>query len=380
MKIRLQRTSIFWLVISISLLSYCSNTEAEKTEYKLAAASSSNIINSSEHGGYYNGIDTSLNNADFKAALQSRLKNHRQIPYTENSSAFPSYFTKAYITLLNAGENIPARFDIWDAYTVFASKAANPYSSGSNCASNRLLDWYDLRCYDTPSEIMSQSSGGQQDTGAADTLAAPEARFGSQGQYNREHAWPKSWFLGSSATTYCANDKNDITGEGTSTYDYRAYVDLHHLIPARRSINTARSNFSFGVVATPDTHFPRNNGVETGGASFGTPNAGSMSGFPGATGVTNKVFEPPTELKGDIARIYFYMASRYYREDDCWLSNNAVSRANINTWLENLLRTWHTNDPVSDAERTRNNWIFRIQGNRNPFIDYPDWVSKIADF
>ncbi|GAB4422157.1 MAG: hypothetical protein OHK0011_00740 [Turneriella sp.] len=334
---------------------------------------------STDKSAYWYGINTCLSGNAFKAELQRRVRNHRVLPYTENSAAYPAYFTKSYITLGNIGDPVPMpRFDVWDAYVVFATKGANPHSSGGNCPANKLLDWYDYRCYDTPSEILSASSGGQQDPGTTDPLAAPEPNFGSEGLYNREHSWPKDFFEAASASHYCQS-RPDITGN-SNFYDYRAYTDLHHLIPARKSINQNRGTCAFGIVNANDTHFPRNSG-----AKFGAPNTGAMTGysFPGG-GIpgcsTDKVLEPPPEVKGDIARNYFYMATRYYTEDDCWNVNYQFERANLKPWLEALMRQWHAADPVSPEERLRNDWIHRIQGNRNPFVDHPEWVDKVDDF
>jgi endonuclease I len=81
-----------------------------------------------------------------------------------------------------------------------------------------------------------------------------------------------------------------------------------------------------------------------------------------------------------MARIYFYMATRYYQEDTCWNNVAAANKANIKRWQENMLRKWHRDDPVDDVERARNDLIHRVQGNRNPFVDHPEWVDKISDF
>lgn len=379
---RYPKLAITLSVVLPQLFSACLNmTDGYQGDASLnATMNNGNYVTSSDHKGFWLGIDISKTDSAMKAQLQARIRNHRNIPYRNNTPSVPgyTYFTKTYIQLNNPYYSVPPYFDVWDAFIMFAIKGANPYSSGADCASGKLLDWYDYRCYDTPTEIMTQNDGGQQGSTGSDSLGAPTANFGNQGIYNREHSWPKSWFLAASASGYCASDKDAITLEGTSPYDYRAYVDLHHLVPARASVNSSRSNNSFGVVATasPPANYPRINGAKS-----GTPNAAAMPGFPGTTDAyTSTVFEPPNELKGAFARIYFYMATRYYTEDSCWLSNNAVTKANLNTWLENLLRQWHNDYPVSDGERLRNDWIERIQGNRNPFVDHPEWVAKIADF
>jgi|JI10StandDraft_1071094.scaffolds.fasta_scaffold163427_2 endonuclease I len=379
-QIRSSYVRAFFFVFLVIIPPGCVNlTEGYQGEALLAADLSSGCyVTSSDHKSYWLGVDACKSNESLKAELQKRLRNHRNIPYTNNSSVLTGlgYYTKNFMLLNNSYYAVPERFDVWDAFTMFAMKNANAYNDGTNCTSGKLLDWYDYRCYDTPTEIMTVNNGGQQGSSGSDTLSAATANFGSEGIYNREHSWPKSWFLAGAASGYCASDKDGITNEGTAPYDYRAYVDLHHLIPARASVNSSRGNNSFGVVAAASANYPRTNGAKS-----GTPDTGAMSGYPGTLdAVTTTLFEPPNGVKGALARIYFYMATRYYTEDGCWLSNNAVTRSNINTWLENLLRQWHNDYPVSEGERLRNDWIQRIQGNRNPFVDHPEWVAKIADF
>ncbi len=90
-------------------------------------------------------------------------------------------------------------------------------------------------------------------------------------------------------------------------------------------------------------------------------------------------FEPPKRVKGDVARMLFYMATRYEPGDKVDLElNDKVNNgsAPYHGKLSVLLQ-WHKDDPVDDYERQRNNRIYEIQGNRNPFIDHPEWVEMI---
>ena len=89
------------------------------------------------------------------------------------------------------------------------------------------------------------------------------------------------------------------------------------------------------------------------------------------------VFEPIDEYKGDFARTYFYFGTRYYGEDGSWEGSPQVDGAQLLPWAENLLLEWHAADPVSAKEIDRNEAIYAIQGNRNPFIDRPDFVLKL---
>ncbi len=166
--------------------------------------------------------------------------------------------------------------------------------------------------------------------------------------YNREHSWPKSWF-------------NDATP---------MYTDMFHIVPTDGKVNGMRSNYPFGEVSNPT--YTSGNGSKLGSCSF-----------PGYTGI---VFEPVDEFKGDFARNYFYMATRYENIIASWHSNDpsaeAILQANsfpvFETWFINLLVKWHTNDPVSQKEIDRNNVVYTsFQHNRNPFIDHPEYVNSV---
>lgn len=160
---------------------------------------------------------------------------------------------------------------------------------------------------------------------------------------NREHSFPKSWWGGSTSTP--------------------AYVDLNHLYPSEAAANMAKSNYPLGEVSgTPEF----DNGVTT----VGTPVSGQGGG-------ARLVFEPADEYKGDFARTYFYMVTCY--QNLTWrytwmVSNNLYPT--LNTWAVNLLLKWHHDDPVSQKELDRNEEVYKVQANRNPFIDYPE----LADY
>lgn len=165
--------------------------------------------------------------------------------------------------------------------------------------------------------------------------------------YNREHSIPASWF----------NDASPM------------YTDLFHLVPTDGYVNNRRSNYPFGEVGSASW-------TSLNGSKLGT------SDYPGYSGT---VFEPIDEYKGDFARNYFYMATRYEDVIDEWYTNsteaNAVLQNNsfpvFETWFLNLLGEWHTEDPVSTKETDRNNAVYAVQNNRNPFIDHPEYVYDI---
>ena len=170
---------------------------------------------------------------------------------------------------------------------------------------------------------------------------------GEGDSYNREHSFPASWF-------------------GSNT---PMYTDLHHIYPTDGYINNRRSNYPFG---------------ETNGNTYKSHNSFSKLGSCTVSGYTGTVFEPADEYKGDFARTYFYMVTCYEEKLADWYSKNSESRATIDgtkypafqSWQLNMLLKWAKDDPVSAKEIARNTAVKNLQGNRNPFIDYPETQSS----
>lgn len=164
--------------------------------------------------------------------------------------------------------------------------------------------------------------------------------YSSEGDcYNREHSFPKSWF-------------NDGTPMIT---------DIFHIYPTDGKVNGYRSNYPYGEVSNPTW-------TSLNGSKLGPNTSAGYSGI---------VFEPIDEYKGDFARTYFYMAVRYYTEDNGWQNNAAMDGSQMKPWQLNLLYQWNKQDTVSQKEIDRNNAVYGIQHNRNPFIDYPEWIDSI---
>lgn len=173
--------------------------------------------------------------------------------------------------------------------------------------------------------------------------------YNSEGDcYNREHSFPKSWF----------NDASPM------------YSDLFHLYPTDGYVNNRRSNFIFGEVTSVTW----------------TSLNGSKLGTSSASGATLTVFEPIDEYKGDFARTYFYMATRYENLIATWASYNTEAKAILDgttypaykQWYITLLLKWNQQDPVSQKEIDRNNVVYSsYQHNRNPFIDHPEYAQLI---
>ena len=168
-------------------------------------------------------------------------------------------------------------------------------------------------------------------------------RLGDSGcSLNIEHCLPKSWWGGA------VND---------------AYKDLYNLNPSDQRANSQKSNYPPGHVTTADKF---DNG------SFRMASAKkSPYGY--------ICYEPAEEYRGDFARTYFYMATAY--EDIGWTAYpqyiSDTTYLKFSAAITRVLLDWHRADPVSDKERCRASVIFDIQGNRNPFIDYPELVEYI---
>ena len=163
--------------------------------------------------------------------------------------------------------------------------------------------------------------------------------------YNREHLWARSW----------ANKSNDDNDTMVS--------DLHHIFPTDGWVNAQRGNYAFGEVSNATT--------TTGNGSKLGPN--TVSGYNGT------VFEPIDEYKGDIARALMYMSVRYYGGDASWGTSAMTNKSVINDWAMTMLLRWNEEDPVSKKETDRNDAVYGIQGNRNPFIDHPEYARMIWD-
>ena len=159
--------------------------------------------------------------------------------------------------------------------------------------------------------------------------------------YNREHIIPQSVF----------NEASPMVS------------DAHFITPTDGKVNGIRSNYPHANVANPTT----------------TTRNGSKLGNSTTAGYTGLVFEPIDEFKGDIARMYFYFATRYENTVASYsfpMFNNSTGKVFTDAFLAQLI-AWHNLDPVSEREITRNNAIYSRQNNRNPYIDNPSYVATV---
>lgn len=170
--------------------------------------------------------------------------------------------------------------------------------------------------------------------------------YSSEGDcYNREHTIPKSWWGGAESN------------QG---------ADLFIVYPSDGKVNGMRSNYPFGEVSSAT--YSSNNNYSLLGSSKYSINA-------------SKVFEPNDEWKGDMARVYFYAATKWSGSNG-WTSGEGATCFGNNTFVltdyaVNLFVKWHLEDPPSAYEIARNSKVYNIQGNRNPYIDHPEYVTAI---
>ena len=167
---------------------------------------------------------------------------------------------------------------------------------------------------------------------------------------NREHSFPKSWFGGEV---------------------YPMYTDLMMIVPTDGYVNQRRSNYPYGVCAGGTTYTNDDMGV----TMLGKVGTSTYNGY------TATVFEPDDEYKGDFARIYFYMVTCYKDSVGHWPGSGQLDSGNgykaFSSWSMQLLMEWHRADPVSQKEMSRNDSVYKIQGNRNPFVDHPELAEYI---
>ena len=162
--------------------------------------------------------------------------------------------------------------------------------------------------------------------------------------YNREHSVPQSWF----------NKESPMVS------------DLFHVYPTDGFVNGKRSNYPYGETDANKADWNQSYISNEGFSKLGKCKTEGYSGI---------VFEPNDLYKGDFARTYFYMLTRYEGVDFTSAEGANVfekgTYPGMKTWALNMFIRWAANDEISDKEYNRNNAVCELQSVRNPFIDYP---------
>jgi len=305
----------------------------------------------------------------------------------------PFYLTSALTgntTTSNGGTGIPTGYyDAANGLTCQPLKTAlkNIISSGTQVLSYSPGIWNiyyysDKRRNDANTADIVWDMYTDLPTGSIYTDGTPEIQFTLGGDqcgnysnegdcYNREHSFPQSWF----------NSNSPMVS------------DVHHIFATDGKVNGIRGNLPYGEV----------NKANTGGQYYKSKNESYRGTAIAGLGYSGTVFEPRDEYKGDFARAQLYMAVRYEDQINGWYSNGNANDVLLSPtdqsdaakrklqvyddWYIRLMIKWHNQDPVSTKEIDRNNAIYaqavtdggntKRQGNRNPFVDHPEYVALI---
>ena len=181
------------------------------------------------------------------------------------------------------------------------------------------------------------------------TLKDKAGNYKNEGDcFNREHSIPQSWW-----------------GRGTGNQGCDVYI----VIPTDGYVNNRRSNYPFGEVGT---------------ITYQSANGYSKLGSSSFSGYSGTVFEPNDEYKGDFARIYFYALTKWSGAEswtggygNIFFTGSLSNNFGLTDYAYNLLMKWNSQDPVSDYERNKNDAAQQLQGNRNPYVDHPEYINAI---
>ncbi|MEO8002588.1 MAG: endonuclease [Arenimonas sp.] len=277
-------------------------------------------IAAAQNTGYYSHVNTS-SPSQLRCSLNQAIRGHTVYPYTNSAGT-----------------------DVWKILEIADEDPNN---------SSKVLDVYRNHSY---------------------TKVSGRAGTGTGLTYNREHTWPNS--LGFGSTT------------GNLGLPYAPYTDTHMLYASDATYNSDRGNKPYGnctLAAGCGERATEVNNGSGGGSGVYAGNSNWVKTPDGNTGT----FQVWGKRKGDVARAVLYMAIRYeggthpvtgQNEPDLEVTDDRskiviTSSSPAYMGLLSDLLQWHLADPPDAAERARNEVIFSFQGNRNPFIDHPEWAT-----
>lgn len=218
---------------------------------------------------------------------------------------------------------VKLRAPLWAAIAMILVACGNEKMPITDYQQARSIFWQSLYPFSGETLYCQQAFGGDDHRGI-----------------NIEHVFPMSWVK---SALNCGTRKQCRV---VSQHFNLIEADLHNLYPARSDVNQQRSSFPFGEISGEARHFgPR--------CDFEVDKRSGIA-------------EPAPEVRGEVARAMFYMADRY--KDQGLMIYRKQGK---------MLQQWHNSDPPSDHERSRNNQIEQIQGNRNPFIDEPQALNSL---
>lgn len=222
-------------------------------------------------------------------------------------------------------------------------------------------DWYDRKKMDVWEALVYTDSACPDDkpkcglvrmlyTGEVKRIDQANRGKSDDDSWDREHVWPKS--------------------RGFSRQSQDGYTDLNHLRPADRNLNGAHSNYGYAMGGEP-VYDEQNDGTKILSGAY--------------VDRINQSFEPPDRAKGQVARMIFYMATRYeigdnhkpeYMPDLRIIKGNEKQSGQPTIGDLCTLVRWNDRFPVTAFEKRRNDRVHELQGNRNPFIDHPENMVK----
>ena len=234
-----------------------------------------------------------------------------------------------FIFSLFVGSAIIFNYEVDAVSSYYSSISSSDYGSSLKSSLRTLISnqtYYSTYTDCKDPDIIRQTDGNSNNSKIVLFWSGIEvsATWDGGDTWNREHVWPQSkgWF--------------ETSGAG---------ADLHHIRPTDNKVNGIHGNHPYGIVSTDDY-------CQTGSLTGSKMTEAKCDG---------NVFEPGDSKKGDTARIIFYLLVRYSQADSYPITNVATS-------MEMLLE-WNKLDPVDNSEIKRNEAVYDIQGNRNPFID-----------
>ena len=241
-------------------------------------------------------------------------------------AAIPDHYYDAVDAKKNPDAILTALCSIIDDHTVIAYSGLEPYYEQTDFYNDTLWDMYSTCTF-----YMSHAN-------------VPQSAVCDG--WNKEHLVCQSWL-----------------GSGPMV------SDLFNVYPTDARINNLRSNYPYGVVGSGFNGFSK----DTQHHGLGKLGSSTTSGI-------GTVYEPDDQYKGDFARSFMYMVARY-RSNTLNSGNGAKmfssSPTNFTAYSLSFLLDWHRQDPVSQKEIDRNQAVYGIQHNRNPFIDYPELAEYI---
>ena len=260
----------------------------------------------------------------------------------KSKGAIETHAAQDLTTLYSSCESAVASKSLSNLWSSVKTAANSGYKSGSYAS---LWTWYWTTDVKDDGSLMDYYSNTTNWTSSSGQCGSNNGVEG--GCYNREHSIPKSWWGGSTSAQGC---------------------DIYIVVPTDAWVNSMRSNYAFGVV---------------GSISKKSNNGYSKLGTSARSDYNGTVFEPNDQWKGDFARIYFYARAKWNSVSMTTGDGSKVFSGNDNTnygltnYAKKLFYEWHKADPVDAWELQRNSRAESVQGNRNPFIDHPEYADYL---